>query len=136
MLEQLRRDAVRRVSAGENPEFAAEGIKRRTIYRWLAAYHFGGEDALAAKPIPGAPPKLEQMANLSRMIRDKTPLQFEFEFALWTGDHPRVDQAPISRELERGLCRTGHEAHGLYTAATAMPRLAAGSITGGAVARA
>jgi len=62
------------------------GINRRTIYRWLAAYHAGGEDALTAKPIPGAPPKLDakQMNKLSRMIRDKNPQQFGFEFALWT----------------------------------------------------
>jgi transposase len=32
------------------------------------------------------PPKLDarQMARLSRMIHDKTPLQFKFEYALWT----------------------------------------------------
>jgi transposase len=79
---------VKRVEAGESPELVAAGlgINRRTIYRWLAAYHYGGEDALAAKPIPGAPPKLnaKQMAKLARMIRDKTPQQFKFEYALWT----------------------------------------------------
>lgn len=88
MLEQLRRDAVKRVGAGESPEVVAAGlgINRRAIYRWLQAYHYGGEDALAAKPIPGAPPKLDarQMARLARMIHEKTPLQFKFEFALWT----------------------------------------------------
>jgi transposase len=88
MLEQLRRDAVKRVENGESPEAVAEGlgINRRTIYRWLAAYHYGGADALAAKPIPGAPRKLgaQQLAKLARMIREKTPLQFKFEFALWT----------------------------------------------------
>lgn len=87
-LEQLRRDAVKRVEAGESPEAVASGlgINRRTIYRWLSAYHYGGMPALEAKPIPGAPPKIDakQMAKLSRMIRDKTPLQFKFEYALWT----------------------------------------------------
>ena len=87
-LEQLRRDAVKRVESGESPEFVAAGlgINRRTLYRWLAAYHYGGADALAAKPIPGAPPKLDakQMGKLARMIHEKTPLQFKFEFALWT----------------------------------------------------
>jgi transposase len=87
-LERLRRDSVRRVEAGESPEDVAAGlgINRRTIYRWLAAYHYGGDDALAAKPIPGAPPKLnaKQMAKLARMIRDKTPQQFKFDYALWT----------------------------------------------------
>jgi transposase len=87
-LEQLRRDAVKRVEAGESPEAVASGlgINRRTIYRWLSAYHYGGTQALEAKPIPGAPPKIDakQMAKLARMIRDKTPLQFKFEYALWT----------------------------------------------------
>lgn len=87
-LEKIRRDAVKRVEAGESPEFVAAGlgINRRTIYRWLAAYHYGGNDALAAKPIPGAPPKFDarKMAKLARMVRDKTPLQFKFEYALWT----------------------------------------------------
>lgn len=59
-LEQLRQSAVQRVEAGESPEFvgAGLGLNRRTIYRWLAAYHTGGADALKAKPIPGAPTKL------------------------------------------------------------------------------
>jgi transposase len=88
MLERLRRDAVARVEAGESAEAVARGlgINRRTIYRWLSAYHYGGDDALGAKPLPGAPRKLDakQMAKLSRMIREKTPLQFKFDFALWT----------------------------------------------------
>ena len=85
-LEQLRRDAVKRVESGESPEAVAAGlgINRRTIYRWLSAYHYGGEQALAARRIPGAPAKLDarQMAQLSRMIRDKTPLQFKFDEAV------------------------------------------------------
>ena len=87
-LEQLRRSAVQRVEAGESPEFVAAGlgINRRTIYRWLEAYHYGGMEALAAKPIPGAPPKLDakQMAWISRTVREKNPLQRQFDYALWT----------------------------------------------------
>lgn len=87
-LEQLRRDAVKRVEAGESPEAVATGlgINRRTMYRWLSAYHYGGDDALQAKPIPGAPPKLEakQMAKLVKLISGKSPQQFKFEYALWT----------------------------------------------------
>jgi transposase len=87
-LEQMRIGAVRRVEAGESPEFVAEGlgINRRTIYRWLSAYHYGGEGALKAKPIPGAPAKLKgnQLAKLGRIIRDKNPLQLKFPYALWT----------------------------------------------------
>src|SRR4030095_6613767 len=50
-LEQLRRDSVKRVEAGESPELVAAGlgINRRTIYRGLAASHYGAEDALAAQ---------------------------------------------------------------------------------------
>ena len=86
--EQLRVAAVKRVEAGESPEFVAAGlgINRRTIYRWIEAFHYGGESALKAKPIPGAPPKLDakQMARLARIVYTKNPLQLNFEFALWT----------------------------------------------------
>ena len=88
MLEQLRRDAVKRVESGESPEAVASGlgINRRTIYRWLSAFHYGGDQALAAKPIPGAPPKLDakQLAKLARLIREKNPQQLKFDYALWT----------------------------------------------------
>jgi transposase len=87
-LEKIRIDAVRRVEAGESPEgvIAGLGMNRRTIYRWLAAYHYGGEESLQAKAIQGAPPKMnaKQMARLSKMVREKNPLQFKFEYALWT----------------------------------------------------
>lgn len=80
--------AVKRVESGESPEAVAAGlgINRRTIYRWLSAYHYGGAGALKAKPIPGAPAKLDakQMAKLARIIRNKDPLQLKFEYALWT----------------------------------------------------
>ena len=86
--EQLRMAAVKRVANGESPEIVASGmgINRRTIYRWLSTYHYGGEQALQSKPIPGAPPKLDgkQMARLSLIVRTKNPLQLQFEYALWT----------------------------------------------------
>lgn len=87
-LEEMRMSAVKRVETGESPERVATGlgINRRTIYRWLAAYHYGGEEAIKAKPIPGAPPKLNarQMEKLARIIREKNPQQLKFEYALWT----------------------------------------------------
>ena len=86
--EQLRKAAVKRVEAGESPELVAKGlgINRRTIYRWLSAYHYGGEEALGSKPIPGKPPKLDgkQMQRLAHIIRSKNPQQLTFEYALWT----------------------------------------------------
>ncbi len=84
----MRLGAVRRVEAGESPEGVAKGlgINRRTIYRWLAAYHYGGEEDLKAKAIPGAPTKLnaKQMAQIAKIVREKNPLQLKFEYALWT----------------------------------------------------
>ena len=86
--EQLRLTAVKRVLAGESPEAVAKGmaINRRTIDRWLEAHYYGGDAALKAKPIPGAPPKISarQMQLLARIVREKSPLQFRFPYALWT----------------------------------------------------
>ena len=79
---------VQRILDGENPEELAEALalNRTTIYRWLNRYHYGGWEALKAKPVPGRPPKLssEQIACLSKTIREKNPLQSNFPFALWT----------------------------------------------------
>ena len=87
-LEEIRISAVRRVEAGESPEdvITGLGMNRRTIYRWLANFHYGGEESLKAKPIVGAPMKLKakQMARLAKIIRQKNPLQLKFEYALWT----------------------------------------------------
>jgi len=87
-MEQLRMAAVRRVEDGESPEDVAVAldINRRTIYRWLSAYHYGGVDALQRKAAPGRPAKLsgEQMQKLARILHTKNPLQLKFEYALWT----------------------------------------------------
>lgn len=103
-LEEMRIAAVQRVEEGEGPEAVAQGlgINRRTIYRWLRAYSSGGEEALKAKPIPGAPPKLtdRQIVKLSRLVRTKNPLQLRFEFALWTVEMVRE---LIQREFEVSL---------------------------------
>jgi transposase len=87
-LEILRMSAIKRVESGESPEDVAAGlgINRRGIYRWLSAYRQGGTAALKAKPVPGRPSKLTaaQEAKLTRILRDKNPVQLRFEFALWT----------------------------------------------------
>lgn len=87
-LEKIRKDTVLRIEAGESPEEVAKGlgVNRRTVYRWLEAYHYGGLDALNAKPIPGAPPKVnaKQMKELNDILRNINPLQLNFDFALWT----------------------------------------------------
>ena len=88
VLEEMRVSAVKRVEAGESPEFVVPvlGSNRQAVYRWIANYHYGGEETLKAKPIPVAPTKLDdrQMAQFSRIVREKNPLQLKFEYALWT----------------------------------------------------
>lgn len=86
-LETIRKIAVQRVQEGESPEVVirALGFDRRTIYRWLAAFHSGGVEALQAKPLFGRPRILEEkhMKWLYRVVQ-KDPRQLCFPFGLWT----------------------------------------------------
>lgn len=87
-LQTMRQRAVKSVREGESPEDVARilGINRRTIYRWIAAFNDGGQNALLAKPVPGRPSVLsdEELAWLYRNIGEKTPQQFKLEYGLWT----------------------------------------------------
>lgn len=87
-LEQIRIRAVQRVQAGESPEVVvhALGFSRACIYKWLAMYRAGGWGALKAKALHGRPKKITraQMHWLYSTVAGKSPLQFRFEFALWT----------------------------------------------------
>lgn len=87
-MEEIRIRAVQRGEAGESPEVVIEalGFSRPRIYEWLARYREDGLDALRAKPVPGAKPKLDGKALdwLYRTITLSDPQQFKFEFALWT----------------------------------------------------
>src|SRR3954463_3828543 len=60
VLEYRRRLAVQRVGdgypIGEVADFL--GVDRRTVRRWVAAFHRHGASGLAAQPVPGRPPKL------------------------------------------------------------------------------
>ncbi len=86
--ERLRRSAMERINNGESPEEVAAGIgiNRRTIYKWISAYHYGGDEGLAAGVRPGRPAKLngKQLEKLSKIIRTKNPQQLKFDYALWT----------------------------------------------------
>ena len=61
-LEVMRLRAIEATKAGmKATDLAlAYGVHRRTVFRWLADYYKGGEQALKAKPIPGRPPKLDE----------------------------------------------------------------------------
>src|ERR1700734_2497777 len=87
-LEALRIRAVQSVQEGESPEVVARTLRitSRTMYRWLAQYRGGGWGALKAKPLAGRPPKLDskKMKWIYETVTQKNPLQFKFEFALWT----------------------------------------------------
>jgi len=93
-LEEIRIRAVERVQAGESPEVVIQalGFTRSCIYAWLARYRTGGWGALKARALKGRPMKIQpaQMRWLYRTITGKSPLQFRFEFALWTREMIRV----------------------------------------------
>ncbi len=84
----MRQQAVKAVQNGESVASVARayGLNVRTVFRWLADFAEGGQNALLAKPIPGRPQKVnpDQMRWLAKTLRDDTPLQHKFEFALWT----------------------------------------------------
>lgn len=88
-LETIRVRVVRQiVDEGANAGELAEALdfRRSTVYGWAKAYREGGVEALAAKPIPGRPKKLndEQAETIFRILCGKNPDQMGFEFQLWT----------------------------------------------------
>ena len=93
-LEEIRIRAVEQVQAGQSPEavIMALGFSRSCIYTWLALYRAGGWGALKARVLNGRPMKISaaQMRWLYATIAGKNPLQFRFEFALWTRQRIRM----------------------------------------------
>lgn len=86
--EYIRNQVVKAIKAGRHPRDVAEifGISERHVYRILAAYFSGGKNALLTKKSTGRPCKLsvDEIQWLEQAIREQTPCQFKFEFALWT----------------------------------------------------
>src|SRR6059058_1969186 len=87
-LQVMRQQAIKAVREGQSVAnvAAAYGVNVTTVFRWLAKFADGGQNALLAKPIPGRPPKVsaEEMRWIALAVKDNTPQQFKFEFGLWT----------------------------------------------------
>ena len=93
VLEQRRRRAVALKEQGCGPVQIARLLNTtpQSVGRWLACYADHGADGLAAKPVPGRPPKLtlRQRRALARCLL-KGARAFGFGTDLWTC--PRVAQ--------------------------------------------
>jgi transposase len=90
--EAIRLMAVERLLEGEDMTtvMASYGLCRTTGYKWLAKIRGRGRGkrALAARKGTGRPPKLTvaQKGQVLRWINGKNPLQYGFDFGLWTRD--------------------------------------------------
>lgn len=84
------RQTVKAIREGQDVSSvaAAYGINVRSVFRWLADFANGGQNALLAKPILGRPPKVseEEMRWLAGAVRDNTPLQYKFAFRFMLHD--------------------------------------------------
>jgi len=82
--------AVTRVREGERPSevIASYGFHRCTIYSWLKVARGRGRGlkALAARPATGRPRTLTaaQERQVFSWINGKNPMQYGFDFGLWT----------------------------------------------------
>lgn len=89
-LETIRKMAVERVREGERPSevIASYGFHRCTIYGWLKTARGRGKglEALAARPATGRPRTLTaaQERQVFRWVNGKNPMQYGFDFGLWT----------------------------------------------------
>lgn len=109
---EKRRAVVEAVQRGEAVEVVARifGVATRSVFDWLAWYRQGGWQALKEGPRSGRPRKVsgEIMRWLYRAITLGNPLQYQFEFCLWT-------LAIIRRMLRRE--------HGIELSKSAVSRL-------------
>lgn len=89
-LEAIRQMAVERVREGERPSavIASYGFHRSVMYRWMKASAGRGKGlrALASRKGTGRPKKLDaaQERQVFRWINGKNPMQYGFDFGLWT----------------------------------------------------
>lgn len=88
--EAMRLMAVERILEGEDVAvvMASYGLCRTTGYKWLAKVRGRGrgKHCLAARKGTGRKPKLTraQKAQVFRWVNGKNPMQYGFDFVLWT----------------------------------------------------
>ena len=82
----MRQQAVKAIREGHDVSSVASayGVNVRSVFRWLADFANGGQNALLATPISSRPPKVseEEMRWLAQAVKDNTPLQFKVAFGL------------------------------------------------------
>lgn len=88
-LEEMRREAVRRVrQGGERPSvvIASLGLNRTTIYQWLSAFEKKGNEGLARRIAPGPLLKLPEQSwqHVGKMISGHSPSDYGFKSNLWS----------------------------------------------------
>ena len=85
--ESLCLRVVRQIDAGIHPEGLArdQDINRRTVYRWLEKYLYGGEDALKAGAAPGSGTESQRDADEPSGGQNSgyNPLPLNFTFVIW-----------------------------------------------------
>ena len=81
-----RMQGVKLVNTGIPARTVAEhfSVSVRVVFKWMADFSKGGQDALLAKEGAGRPPKVnaEQLQWIADTVRDQTPDQLGFEFGL------------------------------------------------------
>lgn len=109
---EKRRAVVEAVQRGDSVAVVARvfGVAARSIFDWLAWYRQGGWHALKEGRRSGRPRKVsaEVMRWLYRAITLGNPLQYQFEFCLWT--------LAIIRQML-------HREHGIKLSKSAVSRL-------------
>jgi transposase len=111
---EKRRAVVEAIQRGDSVTVVARvfGVAPRSVFDWLAWYRQGGWSALQEGRRSGRPSKVSStvMRWLYRAITKGNPLQYEFEFCLWT--------LAIIRQLLR-------REHGITLSKSAVSRLLA-----------
>lgn len=103
-MHAVRMQAIKAVNNGRTVADVADafGVNERTVYTWLSKYADGGQKALQSKPKSGRPRKLtdSEIRWPVRTVRDETPEQVKFPYALWT---LRLIRELIHRRLGKSL---------------------------------